>query len=120
MPFQPPTPADIDRAVKAWLAAGPPMGTGLRSAETFAEIEQLATRIGRSVACHLTEQALQEQATDVAAEAPCPQCGRTCRMTRHTRRLVTVAGKVSYAEPASHCESCRRDFFSRTCETPSR
>jgi len=120
MAFQPSTHAEIDRAVKAWFAAAPPMATGLGSAETFAEIEQLAMRIGRSVARHLTEEALKEQAPDVGTEALCPQCGRTCRMTCHTRRLVTVAGEVSYAEPASHCETCRRDFFSGTGETPSR
>jgi hypothetical protein len=119
MAFQPPTPADIDRAVKAWFAAASPLATGLGSAETFADIEQLAARIGRSVACHLTEEALKEQAPAVGTEAPCPQCGRACRMTRHTRRLVTVAGAVSYAEPASHCESCRRDFFSGTVEAAS-
>jgi anaerobic selenocysteine-containing dehydrogenase len=119
MAFQPPTPADIDRAVKAWFAAAPPLATGLGSAETFADIEQLAARIGRSVACHLTKEALQEQAPEVGTETPCPQCGRACRVTRHPRRLITVAGEVSYAEPASHCESCRRDFFSRTVETAS-
>jgi len=119
MAFQPPTPADIDRAVKAWFAAAPPMATGLGSAETFADIEQLAARIGRSVACHLTEQTLKEQAPEVGTEVACPQCGRACRMTRHTRRLVTVAGAVSYAEPASHCETCRRDFFSGTGEAAS-
>ncbi len=59
MPFHPPTPAEIDRAVKAWFAAGPPLATGLGSAETFAEIEQLAGRIGRAVACQVTEQALE-------------------------------------------------------------
>lgn len=120
MPFHAPTPAEIDRAVKAWLAAAPPLAKGLGSAETFADIEQLALRIGRSMACQLTEQALQEQARDQAAEASCPQCGRVCRITRHSRRLVTVAGEICYDEPASHCESCRRDFFSGTCETPSR
>jgi hypothetical protein len=119
MAFQPPTPAEIDRAVKAWFAAAPPMATGLGSAETFADIEQLATRIGRSVACHLTEAALQEQAPEVGTETPCPQCGRACRVTRHQRRLITVAGEVSYAEPASHCETCRRDFFSGTVEAAS-
>lgn len=116
MAFQPSTPAEIDRAVKAWFAAAPPLATGLGSAETFADIEQLAARIGRSVACHLTEAALQEHAPAVGAATPCPQCGRACRVTRHPRRLITVAGAVSYAEPASHCETCRRDFFSGTVE----
>jgi hypothetical protein len=120
MAFQPPTPADIDRAVKAWFAAGPPLATGLGGAETFSEIEQLAARIGRSVACHVTEEALKEQAPEVGTETPCPQCGRACRMIRHSRRLITVSGDVWYAEPASHCETCRRDFFSGTGEAACR
>jgi hypothetical protein len=119
MAFQPPTPADIDRAVKAWLAAGPPLTIGLRSAETFADIEQLTLRIGRAMACHLTEQALDQQADEMPDQTPCPTCGRHCRVTRHNRQLVTVAGVVSYHEPASHCESCRRDFFSGTDEAAS-
>ena len=118
MPFYPPTPAEIDRAVKAWLADAPPLAVGLDAAETFTDIEQLATRLGRAMACQLTEQALHHQARDLADEAPCPQCGRTCRVTRHPRRLVTVPGEVSYAEPASHCVACRRDFFPGASPTP--
>jgi hypothetical protein len=119
MPFYPPTPAEIDRAVKAWLASSPPVATGLGSAVTFSDIEQLATRIGRSVARQLTEQTLDEQAREQAAEVLCPQCGRACRVTRQTRHLITVPGEVCYDEPAGHCGSCRRDFFSGTYETAS-
>jgi len=97
-----------------------PSDTGLDAAETFADIEQLSLRIGRAVACQLSERALRKQAGDEPAETPCPQCGKACRMTRHTRRLITVAGEVAYEEPASHCGVCRRDFFSGTSEVASR
>ena len=120
MAFRPPTPAEIDRAVRAWMETSLPSGTGLDSAETFADIEQVSLRIGRAVACQLSVRALRKQAADEPAESPCPQCGRTCRMTRHTRRLVTVAGEVAYDEPASHCGVCRRDFFSGTPEVAPR
>ena len=120
MAFRPPTPAEIDRAVRAWMDSSLPSDTGLDSAETFADIEQVSLRIGRAVACQLSERALRKQAADEPAESPCPQCGRTCRMTRHTRRLVTVAGEVAYDEPASHCGVCRRDFFSGTPEVAPR
>jgi hypothetical protein len=120
MAFQPPTPAEIDRAVRAWLASAAPVGAHLDSAETFADIEQLSLRIGRAVACQLAEQALQKQAGELPAETPCPQCGLACRLTRHPRPLTTVAGQVTYDEPASHCGVCRRDFFSGTNKIASR
>ena len=111
MAFQPPTPTEIDRAVRAWMASAAPVGANLDSAETFADIEQLSLRIGRAVACQLAEQALQKQAAELPAETPCPQCGQACRLTRHPRPLTTVAGQVTYNEPASHCGVCRRNFF---------
>ena len=120
MAFRPPTPAEIDRAVRAWMETSLPAGTGLDSAETFADIEPLSLRIGRAVACQLSERALREQIGDQPAETPCPQCGKICRVTRHTRGLLTVAGEVAYDEPASHCGVCRRDFFSGTSEVASR
>ena len=50
----------------------------------------------------------------------CPQCQRVCRVTRHRRELITVDGRLTYSEPASHCETCRCDFFSGTCEPETR
>ena len=120
MAFRPTTPAEIDRAVRAWMDSSPPLGTGLDSAETFADIEQLSLRIGRAVACQLSERALHARAGAEPAEVPCPQCGRTCRRTRHTRRLVTVAGEVAYDEPAGHRVACRRDFFPGAAAPASR
>ena len=63
-------PAEIDRAVRAWMDSALPSGTGLDSAETFADIEQLSLRIGRAVACQLAERALRKQAADEPAETP--------------------------------------------------
>ena len=88
-----------------------PLDGEFNSAEAFVDIEQLANRVGRSLARQLAQRALHRQADAEPAETPCPQCARTCRLTRHKRLLTTVAGEVAYSEPASHCPACRRDFF---------
>ena len=120
MPFRGPTPADIDRAVRAWIDTESPLDGEFDSAEAFVDIEQLANRIGRSMARPLAERALHRHADAQPAEGPCPQCARSCRLTRHKRLLTTVAGEVAYSEPASHCPACRRDFFSGTSEVAPR
>jgi hypothetical protein len=113
MPFLGPTPAEIDRLVDAALATQPveELADVFPTSMTFSQIEQLAARLGQRLTCRLTEQALAQQAATLSAEVACPQCGNVCRLTRHPRRLTTAAGQVTYHEPASHCESCRRDFF---------
>ncbi len=120
MPFCGPTPADIDRAVRAWIDTESPLDGEFDSAEGFVDIEQLANRIGRSMARQLAERALHRQADAEPAEGPCPQCARSCRLTPHKRLLTTVAGEVAYPEPASRCPACRRDFLSGTPEVAPR
>lgn len=123
MTFRALAPAEIDRAIDAYLASVSSESLDEAfpaSGMTFSQIEQLAGRMGRRIACRLTERALDQQAATMPAEVACPQCGRVCRLTRHVRRLTTAVGEVTYHEPAGHCPTCRRDFFSGTNEPESR
>ena len=127
MPFRPPTDADVQRAVDAFLAASAnhPLDATFGPQEntkdiTFSQIEQLSHRIGKQLARRLTEQALDRNSKELDSTATCPQCQRVCRVTRHQREMITVDGRLIYLEPACHCETCRRDFFSGTCEPETR
>ena len=127
MPFRPPSDGDVQRAVDAFLAASAnhPLDATSGPNEcpadiTFTQIEQLSHRLGKQLARRLTEQALERSSKQQQATAACPQCQRVCRVTRHRRELITVDGRLTYSEPASHCETCRRNFFSGTCEPETR
>ena len=120
MPFHGPSLAELDRTIEQLLPLiiddpsnllNHPVGM------TFAQIEQLSSRIGQRLVTRLTERALDRhtEATQSATpEVACPKCALLCRLTRKKRRVTTAAGEVRYDEPASHCRDCRRDFFSGT------
>jgi hypothetical protein len=121
MPFRPPTEADIQRAVNAFLAsaADHPLDASFGTDQcpqgiTFSQIEQLSHRLGKELARRLTQEALERKAKQLEATVACPQCQRSCRVTRHQREMITGDGRLTYSEPASHCGTCRRDFFSGT------
>jgi hypothetical protein len=89
---------------------GPPWGTPLT------RLEDLILAVPAALAEHLFALALTQQAQHVA-DAPdayrqCPSCGQplTCSDT-HARSTNTRAGLARWAEPAAHCDHCRRDFF---------
>ena len=118
MPFCGPTPAELDRTVEQLLPLilddpGNPLAHPLGM--TFAQIEQTASRLGQRLVARLTERTLDRHSQaahpDAAANAACPKCALLCRLTRKKRRITTAAGAIEYAEPASHCVDCRRDFF---------
>ena len=87
---------------------GPPWGT------SFAQVEDLAAQIGRSLGTELLQQALQRQAGQ-PVPAPllaCPVCGRpTTAGPPEPRSVRTEQGTADWQEPSSHCEHCRKAFF---------
>jgi hypothetical protein len=117
MPFSGPTPVDLDRIVDQLLpliANDPNNPLANPVGMTFAQIEQAASRVGQRLIARLTEQTLTrhtESTQSTTSEAACPKCAILCRLTRKKRQFKTAAGVVDYAEPASHCVDCRRDFF---------
>jgi hypothetical protein len=124
MPFRPPSDADVKRAVDAFLstAANHPLDATFGKDDcpediSFTQIEQLSHRLGKQLALRLTEQALERQSQQFDDTAACPQCQRVCRIVRHQREMISVDGRLTYSEPACHCETCRRDFFSGTCDS---
>jgi hypothetical protein len=118
MPFRGPSPAELDRVVEQVLPLlmddpnnplSSPVGL------SFAQIEQMSSRIAQRLAARLTERTLDRhsEATQAATpEVACPKCLILNRLTRKKRRVTTAAGEIEYHEPASHCVDCRRDFFS--------
>jgi len=110
----------IANEVLAILRAQPNNMVDHPHGHTFLEIELAAHEIGRRVATRMTEASLATHAADQPEHAPCPTCGGGGRLTRKKRSVVTADGPVDYAEPASHCLACRRDFFPDTAGVEAR
>ena len=123
MPFTKSSDEELDRIATAALAilrAQPDNMVDHPHGHTFRDIERAAHEVGRRVATRLTEASLATHAADQPDHAPCPACGGGCRLTRKKRSVTTVDGPVDYAEPASHCLACRRDFFPDAPRTQAR
>ena len=87
--------------------AGPPWGT------SFADLEELALRLGHTLATELLRQGLACQAaTPPPASAVCPTCGGPLTAADpEPRTLTTRAGEVAWQEPQGYCGRCRKAFF---------
>jgi len=87
--------------------AGPPWGT------SFADLEELALRLGQTLATELLRQSLARQAATPPPQADaCPTCGRTLVTAAAEPRTVTTrAGAVAWQEPQRYCGRCRKAFF---------
>jgi hypothetical protein len=86
-------------------ADGPPWGT------SFADLEELALRLGHTLAAELLRQGLARQAATPRADA-CPTCGGPLDEAKAEPRTVTTrAGEVSWQEPQRYCGGCRKAFF---------
>jgi hypothetical protein len=87
--------------------AGPPWGT------SFADLEELALRLGHTLATELLRQGLARQAaTPPSGEAACPSCGGPGAAADPEPRTVTTrAGEVAWQEPSFSCGRCRKAFF---------
>ena len=86
---------------------GPPWGA------TLADIEELALRLGHTLATELLRQGLARQAA-VPPPQPelCPTCnGPLTAAEPEPRTLTTRAGEVGWQEPQYYCGRCRKAFF---------
>jgi len=92
-------------AQRACGNAGPGLGLDL------AAMEQIAEAAARGLSEGTLATLLEQQAQALAADYPCPNCGRPCPVSREPRPLVCRAGPITYREPVCHCPACRRDFF---------
>ena len=88
-------------------AAGPPWGT------SFADLEELALRLGHTLAAELMKQALARQAATPPPQADaCPTCGGPLITAEAEPRTITTrAGEVGWQEPQRYCGHCRKAFF---------
>jgi len=87
-------------------AAVPP-GTPL----DFAAMEHIAAAAAAGVTEGTLDVLLEQQAQTLAAEQPCPDCGRLCAVRTADRPLAVTGGQLTLREPLCHCPDCRRDFF---------
>jgi len=87
--------------------AGPPWGT------SFADLEELALRLGHTLAAELLRQGLARQADTPPPQADaCPSCGGPLTAAAAEPRTVTTrAGEVGWQEPQRYCGRCRKAFF---------
>jgi Zn finger protein HypA/HybF involved in hydrogenase expression len=78
----------------------------------FTAMEQLALAAAAGLAEGTLAVLLEQQASALPAEHPCPDCGRSCPVD-YEGRLLTVKGgtPIPLHEPVCHCPDCRRDFF---------
>ena len=56
------------------------------------------------------EALLGQQRRSLAAQQPCPDCGRLCQLGNEDRPLTVKGGQITLHEPVCHCPGCRRDF----------
>jgi len=77
----------------------------------LAAMEQIAEAAARGLTEGTLTTLLEQQAQTLAADSPCPDCGRPCPVGREPRPLVCRAGPITYREPVCHCPAGRRDFF---------
>jgi hypothetical protein len=86
--------------------AGPPWGT------SFADLEELAVRLGHTLAAELLRQGLARQAATPPQDTVCPTCGGPLSAADpEPRTLTTRVGEVGWQEPQGYCGRCRKAFF---------
>ena len=90
-------------ARRAFGEAGP--GTAV----DFQALEDVARAAAAGVAEGTLNVLLGQHADTLAAEQPCPDCGRPCTVRHHDRPLTFHGGQRTHREPLGHCPDCRRE-----------
>lgn len=111
------TPQDLDsitQLAKSWgrivvRRAFGEQGPGLDVDLT--QMEEMALAAARGVTAGALEEATAQQAQQLGAEQPCPQCGHACPVGMDERPLKVQGGVFQHREPKCYCPTCRRDFF---------
>ena len=77
----------------------------------FRTFEQLATAAAQGLTEGALDLFLEQQADNLPTQPPCPDCGRLCPTSPHTRARTARGAQVQQRERIAHCPACRRDFF---------
>ena len=77
----------------------------------FQAMEQIAAAAARGLTEGTLATLLEQRAQTLAAEQPCPACGRLCPTHSEDRPLAVQGGQLTLHEPVCRCPDCRRDFF---------
>ena len=77
----------------------------------FDESESLAVDSGQTGIQGTSEEVLKIPSQRLGNQQPCPQCGRSCPLTKAPRTIAVRGSTIDYDEPVCHCPACRRDFF---------
>jgi hypothetical protein len=83
----------------------------------FRTFEQIATAAARGLTEGALQLFLEQQASKLPDEQPCPTCGTLCPTRPHTRALTAQGATVHQVERIAHCPECRRDFFPPASDT---
>jgi len=86
-----------------------PEGPGLDV--SLADMEEIVARAVRGIVHGAVETMTGDQAQQLGEQAPCPDCGKMCKLKRKSRSIAVRGGRVQLDEPVGHCPTCRRDFF---------
>ena len=82
----------------------------------FATMEQIALAAAEGLTEGTLQTLLEQQATALGQQQPCPGCGRPCAVRREERPLQVQGAQLQQSEPIGHCPDCRRDFFPPTAD----
>ncbi len=134
-------PSADERIVRRKCKGGLLMGRKKLAKEKLAEIEALASNLGKEVAERVLEggvasagmdlQAMeqitqaattsltkatleaiiQKQTRSLAPLQPCPVCQCLCRVGYEERPLIVKGGQITLSEAVCSCPNCKRDFF---------
>jgi hypothetical protein len=77
----------------------------------FDDIELPAHALGQRLSRMIQEGRAREVAADQAAEAACPSCGCSCRVSTKKRQMQSADGPLELLETVAKCRRCRRSFF---------
>ena len=86
-----------------------PNGVGLDV--DLGTMEEFAVTASKALVRGAVQTMTTTQAEALASEAPCPECGRLCRLDHRSRPIQVRGGSADLDEPVAHCSTCRRDFF---------
>jgi hypothetical protein len=77
----------------------------------YSEIEKAAHELGRQISRMVQAMHVNQVVAEQPETAPCPKCGKRCKLHPKKRKVVSGDGPVELQELAGHCPCCRRAFF---------
>ena len=86
----------------------------------FDQIEQPAHQLGKRLSRMIQSDRIREVAANGLNDAPCPTCGRKCRVEISEREVGSVDGPIEITETVANCRRCRRSFFPSACSVGDR